>query len=272
MMTAEPDGDEISEQGDQRVKAIWRVGVMVGLLATGCRIEIFDPPAVTQVEEIEEIESVERPAPTPRPVSPTTVVVQPVTSPQTPTPVLTLAPKNAVRGQVFGPDGLPSGAGILVRGYEIPLSLGRMDERPVRIKAETRTDAEGRFELISEDGQPFGLEAIHSDTMKGFRTIAPAGTGDVVLDLAQTGAVSGRLVAPEGMSPEVVEGADAILRGTIYTAKADGEGRFMIDQVPAGEYELILVKSGLGPATTLRVVVSSGGTTPVLDMRLKAAS
>jgi len=73
----------------------------------------------------------------------------------------------------------------------------------------------------------------------------------------ETGSLSGGVTDVQTGKP--VPGANVILQGTVLGTVTDGEGRFQIDRIPAGEYALKISMMGYGTATVAELLVPSGG-------------
>lgn len=203
-----------------------------------------------------------------------------------PTPV----PSGAAQffGRVLGIDGKPA-AGVAIRGYLISdLSSGMLTENGAGILANNGggivapgaglhlmstdlaavTDADGYFPpLVDPKGGEVNIEAVKQTDVKAITLgIKPDASG-IVLQLARTGSVTGRVAAKAGKVSDLL-GVDVFVPGTSYVAKTDAAGNYTISNVPVGRFTLVATKTGLGSASVDGVAVASDqtATAPELDL------
>ncbi len=180
-------------------------------------------------------------------------------------------------GQVLDLAGQPA-ADVLVKGYLLSnngSTLVGNNSMGYRIQAsqlETRTDANGRFRLVS-DGETLNVEAILSEELKAIQFNASKSRA-LSLQLAYTGSISGKVTAPEAPTVTDFQGVDVYAPGTSYLAKTDSNGRYTLSNVAVGAFALVASKAGLGSASLPGVTVASRATTsaPDLALSLKAPS
>ncbi|MDB5095745.1 MAG: repeat containing protein [Cyanobacteria bacterium RYN_339] len=157
-------------------------------------------------------------------------------------------------GQVLGLDGKPA-AGVTVRASGAT-QLTQVVRVPYALTAtglETTTDAKGYFSFDVSD-EALNIEAVQTADVKALKLGVPTSTRDLVLQLAYTGSVAGK-VAAKGVTN--LEGVDVYIPGTSYAAKTDAAGAFSITAVPAGAYTVVGTKQGLGEGRVADVKVES---------------
>ncbi len=133
---------------------------------------------------------------------------------------------------------------------------------------ETRTDAQGRFELKDPQQRPLNLEADSGDTLKAIRFNVPATASGIDLKLAPTGSLRGKVTAPTAKDVTDFEGVDVFVPGTAYLAKADKAGSYTIPNMAPAAYELVASRTGLGRARVAGVQVASKETATAPDLAM----
>lgn len=191
-------------------------------------------------------------------------------------------PAKAYRGTVLGLDGLPA-ANVTVRGHLISNNgSGLLSDRGSSIISanggsyrllsesalEVQTDAEGHFNFQHPENQPLNLEAIAGPDLKAIRFNVAADATDVTLQLAPTGAISGKVTAPEAPGVTDFQGVDVYIPGTGYLAKTATSGAYTIPNVPVGSFTLAAEKTGLGSGQVKDVAVESKKTTTAPNLPL----
>ncbi len=151
-------------------------------------------------------------------------------------------PSKAIRGMVLIPDGQPAvGADVALMTFEsgAVMGEGRFDRREGGIL--TRTDNDGKFEF-DPDANAHTVAAAHSS---GFgRTRIREGAQAVVVRLLPWGRIEGRVRTRDGKWSGQALGLYAISKPFgLYVrqaTKSDAEGRFSLESVPPGDYDLHL--------------------------------
>ncbi|MCU0292783.1 MAG: carboxypeptidase regulatory-like domain-containing protein [Thermoanaerobaculaceae bacterium] len=185
---------------------------------------------------------------------------------------LTIAIKKGLelRGRVVDTSGQPiPGAQVNASSTDVDISS--------RVRTGSyggaRSGPDGTF-LIQ--GLAAGKHEVRARTEDGAsgRAVAEAGAQDVLLRLERPGTVQGRVRAPEGAEVGSLkvrlygEGGGSYFNGDATT---DGGGAFVLEQVPAGTYHVMVearavaarsqeVKVESGRTTTVEVVLESTGT------------
>ncbi|MEB3283828.1 MAG: carboxypeptidase regulatory-like domain-containing protein [Candidatus Sericytochromatia bacterium] len=196
------------------------------------------------------------------------------------------APAPAVDPGTVQNDGGGQRFGATIRGkvvfdgidYSLAQTPGVIDGAEVYLEGlpnfRTKSDAEGRFELI---GVPVGEhhviaeKQVESTLMKVRNRVdlsAPEQTTDLAsMVLRQTGSVIGT-VALEGKREDLL-GADIFIAGTTNIAKAKDDGAFAFANLAAGTYKLTAAFPGYAPLT--QTVEVRAGKTSDLSFDLKPA-
>jgi 5-hydroxyisourate hydrolase-like protein (transthyretin family) len=118
----------------------------------------------------------------------------------------------------------------------------------------------GTYQLVS-------MDAWREDQPPRQVTVAAADVADVVIEVARGGTVAGR-VLHEG---KPVSGVWVRLDGSPFRATTDHEGRFTIDHVAAGEYQLYAESHRHGAFTRSKPVIVAAGETQNIDLTLDLA-
>ncbi len=183
-----------------------------------------------------------------------------------------------VAGRVLAEDGTPA-AGVTVVAQAAGL-VSRTRDEGANLVSRTRygvlqaaglratTDAAGRFSLELPTDEPHNVEAVAGPQVKAIRLAVAPGEGALELRLAPTGTIAGRVTAPGAPGVTDFEGVDVFIPGTAYAAKAARDGSFTLDGVPAGSFELVASRSGLGRGVATQVVVAPRTTTTVALLAL----
>ena len=172
-----------------------------------------------------------------------------------------------ISGVVLGLDGRPA-ANVQVHGYVVDASLVANHTASYRVLADnldTQTDSNGRFNLANSSGQPLNVEAVLSDSVKAIQFNV---TSSAQLQLAYTGAISGKVTAPQAPGIQDFTGVDVFIPGTSYLAKTDQSGNYTLSNVPPGTFNLVASKMGLGTASITGVTVESRNTATAPDLAL----
>lgn len=189
-------------------------------------------------------------------------------------------PGGRIRGQVFGPDGLPaSGAEVSVRPG-LNAFLGQVTQRRYRW-LETRTDADGRFDLrgvptgsgytLSATAKIMALEEVHGVEVREGQTT------DVVVRGLAGGLVLGKVVDGEGRPVAKANVAMVYLDVSRVLFSADGrtepittdaDGTFRLERVAPGRIALAAAADGLAPSAIQELAVVDGGTYDDLTFEL----
>jgi RNA polymerase sigma factor (sigma-70 family) len=151
-------------------------------------------------------------------------------------------PSKAIRGMVLLPDGQPAvGADVALLTFErgAVMGEGRFDRQEGGIL--TRTDNDGKFEF-DPDANAHTVAAAQSS---GFgRTRIREGDQAVVVQLLPWGRIEGRVRTRDGKWSGQALGLYAISKPFgLYVrqaTKSDAEGRFSLESVPPGDYDLHL--------------------------------
>lgn len=196
-------------------------------------------------------------------------------------PSSSTAPQQEATGRVLGLDGKPA-ANVAVRGYIVSnngsslvsnnsaslVSNNAAGYRVLAEQLETRTDANGTFSLHAADGAALNIEAALSDDVKAIQFNVSEATRGLEMQLAYTGAISGRVQALDRPEVTNLQGVDVYVPGTSYLAKTDEGGRFTITNVAVGLFGLTASKAGLGTAALAGIEVKSKNTTAISDLQL----
>jgi hypothetical protein len=132
-----------------------------------------------------------------------------------------------------------------------------------------RTDVTGRFVLSEKCRSRTDLRVRYPGYPYVTRTLA-AGRGDTLLvravlfDSTSTGSVTGLVVAPRDSEPLV--GCSVHIEGTLVGAATGTDGRFTIDKIPPGDYQLLV--SSMGYDESRRWVSVTPGLPVVSDFTL----
>lgn len=149
-------------------------------------------------------------------------------------------------------------AGRAVEGAQVALEVdGARDSRTL-----AATAGDGRFELRGPKPQgELAVAVVHPSLSEPLRSPAKAGDRALKLQLALRGRVAGRIVAPEGVSPQQFQ---VLLLdpagGVLATTTADSKGAFLFERVEPGEVQVLAQLAGL-PNAVVRggsVVVQAG--------------
>lgn len=138
------------------------------------------------------------------------------------------------------------------------------------------TDAAGRFTVSLPATGAYNVEAV--EKASGFKAwqggvVVASNEGRVdtgSMDLAPTGAISGRVVVPEAPTISNLEGVDVFVPGSSYLAKCDRKGSFTLADIAPGTFDLVATRPGLGRGEAKGVVVKSRETAAVPDLALQA--
>lgn len=149
-----------------------------------------------------------------------------------------------------------------------PRALLAATPAPSPATLQTSTDASGHFHVDVPSGQTLVVEAVQSDTVKAIRQVVASDTADVTLQLAYTGAISGRVALPDDPQVTDLTGIEVFIPGTSYLAKTDASGNYTIANVPPGVFNLHADRQGLGAGEQDGVEVRSKTTTPVPSLAL----
>lgn len=185
----------------------------------------------------------------------------------------TTAPQQQFTGQVLDLSGAPA-AGVQVTAYALVSNNGGslISDRGGSIVSNNAgsyrlmaagaavTDAQGHFTLTSPDGQAFNIEAVQATSVKAFAPAVAASATGLVMHLAHTGVLSGSVTAPGSQATDLT-GISVFVPGTAYVAMTDHNGAFTFANMPAGTFDLVAAKTGLGSAQTSGLVVKSDQTT-----------
>ncbi|MBI5433475.1 MAG: carboxypeptidase regulatory-like domain-containing protein [Planctomycetes bacterium] len=176
-----------------------------------------------------------------------------------------------IRGKLVDPTGNPI-KGAVVGSFDAglddindPLFGNLISSGATRRKV--RTDRDGNFELKMLAPTDYQLEITHPSYT---RTLVPSLRvieGQVVnagsITMKGGGKVSGKVFDQAGQP--VVRGSVhlAITDGTIVTfdARTDGEGRYFIDHVPAGNYQISASRSNAGAADPFQAIAEQQAST-----------
>ncbi len=163
-------------------------------------------------------------------------------------------------GRVINEAGEPcAGAVVTVRPW------GRQG----RIESGGRCDDEGAFELRCPPySLPVALSAFQGN-LGALRRVDPIRESEVVLRMRPTGAIAGRVLNPPADKPVTVTITDhnaADPGAVVLSCETDPSGRFRIDGVPEGSYDLRVTVDAGPPALVPSVKVPAGG--PAQDPRL----
>lgn len=169
--------------------------------------------------------------------------------------------RNASGGRVLGMDGRPA-ADVLVRAHIISNNAGGLVSnnaagyRVAASELETRTDAQGRFQLAFAEGVGYNVEAVKASDVKAIQLGVGGTSAGLQLQLAYTGSIRGRVTSDNPLVRDF-EGTDVFIPGTSYVAKADAAGNFTLSSVAVGSFSLTATKAGLGRANLNGVAVAS---------------
>ncbi|MDB5097703.1 MAG: hypothetical protein JWM80_2124, partial [Cyanobacteria bacterium RYN_339] len=178
-----------------------------------------------------------------------------------------------MRGQVVAPDGSPA-AGVQVQAHVLAVQgTGAAPARQVlQVGPAGTTDADGRFELATAEGDVAVIEAAQAGGLKAIRLNARAADGDLRLQLAPTGTITGRVQAPDQPGASDFTGVDVYIPGTSYIAKADNAGAYTISDVPVGDFVVLAARDGLGRGSVgVRVRARERAEAPAIALRAGVA-
>lgn len=179
-----------------------------------------------------------------------------------------------VVGRVEDPEGRPVGGATVVAyvGPQVALD-GVTQSTPLdgvtqTTPLEARTDAEGgfRFEkppvgIVTFEAAARGLKAIRLYV----QVVKDKAVDLGVMRLAQTGALRGRVVVPEG---ESAFGIDVFVPGTRLVGKTDESGAYTLADVAASRYRVAATKERYARVVSGEVEVNPGKTAEVPDLVL----
>lgn len=163
------------------------------------------------------------------------------------------------------PEALEAFDGALIRGVVktdggAPVAAARVGAYPDHGAPHTAvTNESGRFELAVRADLIYSVRAVAEDGRRARQDAVVAGTADLVLELRGGGRVEGEVVGADGAPVEAftLRWASAESRGQRSFLGTDG--RFEVDNLPAGEYIIEAESGPLGSAQARGVDVSEGG-------------
>ena len=150
-----------------------------------------------------------------------------------------------------------SSAGGTIASTVKVLETGKTYRRPRRRRHLPRSAAAGTWTLE--------VSAFGHATEQRSVTVAAGDVRQVELTLAsnERGSIAGRVTDEAGVP---LEGVSLALEGTLLAASTGADGRYRLDDVPVGTYELVVRKSGYG--LQRRPVTVSVGATTTVDVTL----
>jgi hypothetical protein len=185
-----------------------------------------------------------------------------------------------VRGVVLLPDGSPAASmQVALLTPEKGITLGRAKFLYARDGIVVKTDTEGRFQfpfqtqpsaVVAADSQGFGLVRLNRTNRDVSITLGPWARIEGSLKL--------RRESNAGRDINLQSFADFYFRGSVqldnaaFSVKTDEQGNFVMDHVPAGDFNLYLFQ-GMGipyshqtpvqlqPGETVRVQIGGAGAT-----------
>ncbi len=156
----------------------------------------------------------------------------------------------AIGGTVVDPAGAPVAGARVVASAAAELGVG----------GEAISDADGRFTIGGLDPGGHGLRA-HAEGYASTSVAVEAGATDVVLALVTGARLIGRVVDPGGAAiaaPTVVvqRRTGLVARAVTVVSIFDAQGRFAIDGLVAGSYEVIAQAAGFAPSAPVTAVAA----------------
>ncbi len=138
---------------------------------------------------------------------------------------------------------------------------------PASVPLETKTKADGTFAFDVPDGTRLVIEAEQKPDVKAIGTLVAQPDAGVVLRLAKTGTLQGKVTATGVPTIKDFSGAEVFITGTPYSAKADAQGNFRLENVPVGDYKLSAARADLGDGQVPAVTVAAAQTaTTTVDL------
>ena len=186
-------------------------------------------------------------------------------------------------GQVLGVDGKPA-AGVPVRTFLVSNNANgyhTFDLAPFRLQSgcsatssalSACTDAQGYWTLkvavVASADAGFNVEAVYADDIKAMQQRALPTGQDLVLQLAYTGTIRGKVKTWVRSVTDFL-GVDVFIPGTAYVAKTDRDGNYEIPNIPPGIFRLAAMHPDLGRAESAGVEVKSKQATVAADLALQ---
>lgn len=181
-------------------------------------------------------------------------------------PLLALPSAVEVEGRVVDEAGAPL-AGVQVEAVAASRPPTQAFH-PDRAESRSTTGADGRFRLaaLHPEGS-FAVTAVQRGFLPARKLLGglqlPDGRAPVRLVLLRSRSAFGRVVDRQDRPLPEVEvklspGGPAAGGGEAVTARTDGEGKFMVAEIPALELDLEARKEGFGPRTVRGVEVPPG--------------
>lgn len=170
----------------------------------------------------------------------------------------------AISGRVVGPDGAPVGGARVV-------AVGPGE---LAATGEAMTDADGAFVVAGLDPGPHVIGA-RADGLAAATVTAEAGATDVVVRLAAGARIVGRVVDPSGAvvpAPTVIaqQRAGLVTRAVAVVSVFDADGRFVLEGLAAGSYEVVAQAAGFAPSAPLAATAAADP--PELTVTLRAGA
>ena len=175
-------------------------------------------------------------------------------------------------GRVIGVDG-KSAAFVTVRAYKLDAAeSGVISGRPpaaaftltqAAAPLETKTKADGSFLFDVPAGTRLVVEAEQAPDVKAIAAFAAKPDGNVELRLARTGTLQGKVTASGAPTIQDFQDTLVSIPGTAYSARADAQGAFRLDNVPVGDFAVHAARADIGDGKLAPVTVASGQTAQI---------
>lgn len=179
----------------------------------------------------------------------------------------------SIAGRVVGPDGSPvAGARVAARIVVENRAAAGADLHPPG--ADT-SEADGTFRLDGLDPGAYDLVAIDDEHAAARAAGIPAGAEGVKLEMGAAGAIRGTVRDEAGKPVAAFSVVVSIPRGALerehVTTRSflDAEGRYAIEGLGSGDYELVAAALGAAPSAPAKATIQSPPGEPVtVDLAL----
>ncbi len=182
-------------------------------------------------------------------------------------------PAGAIGGTVIGPDGSPiAGARVAARIVVENRAAAGADLHPPG--ADT-TEADGTFRIEGLDPGAYDLLAIDDEHAPARAASVPTGTNGAKLQMGAAGEIRGTVRDESGKPVAAFSVVVSIPRGPLekehVTTRSflDAEGRYAIEGLGSGDYELVAVALGSAPSAPAKATIAAPPGAPItLDLAL----
>jgi Carboxypeptidase regulatory-like domain len=179
-----------------------------------------------------------------------------------------LPPARHVRGRVLDANDAPVAGASVYIGASISRAVFELDPDPVamalRGQRKTIAGADGRFDiaLVGTTGaSPVRIMASDASGARSQERAVPAGSDEIVLRLAAAAAIAGVVHGARGMTTVMAHspegGGDAMV---------DDQGRFQIDGLAPGRYQVSAMRTQPMQSTPPTTVELAAGATATVDL------